>query len=137
MSKLPTSLALSLILLIAGGVGYGVWRVEREDAQNQPSLIVEVRHPERIALPPLASLPIFPKSKYLVSAEGWQTYRNGELGFEVKYPRGLVVKPHFGSTGGGLFFYNNPGALDNTLLIGVSKDSSLQKSLKNTIKDYS
>lgn len=86
MPKLPSSLALSLILLIAGAVGYGVWRVEQRDAQNQPFISLETHRPApRTLPPPEAFIPEIPEK--LLDTSDWKTYTSEAYGFSIKYPK--------------------------------------------------
>jgi|GEM_PF-4048001 len=79
--KISTPLAIGIILILVIIVGGFTWwqysEIEKEEAE-----VSEVQTPEKeevkdetAGLPSIAS-----------ATEGWQTYRNEEYGFEVKYP---------------------------------------------------
>lgn len=75
----PLAIGIILILVIIVG-GFALWqRAEMTREENKP--LPEVQIPE--------------KKEVKDETAGWQTYRNEEYGFEIKYPEDIILYPPF------------------------------------------
>ena len=84
MNKTLVISTIAGVLLVFALVGLFLWQTER----NQVSPTVSPAPPAQTP-PPLAPSPQSPAE--VLDTSDWQTYRNDEFGFEVKYPPNFAV----------------------------------------------